>query len=47
MEKTTKKDWNRKDSDYYHFYDSKEDIEKCLNCEKEKCNNCMYSKNWV
>ena len=47
MEKTNKKNWTKKDTDKYHFYDSKEDINQCLECKKEQCNNCLYSKNWV
>ena len=29
------------------LYDSKEDIEKCLNCKKSECNNCLKHKNFV
>ncbi len=28
-------------------YDSIEDINNCLNCEKEKCNNCLRYRNGV
>ncbi len=27
--------------------DNKRDIEKCLQCEKAECNNCLYYKNKV
>lgn len=28
-------------------YDSREDIEKCLNCQKADCDNCLKSINGV
>jgi hypothetical protein len=31
----------------FYTYDSKEDIEKCLNCKKSECNNCLKHKNFV
>lgn len=31
----------------YLKYDSKEDINKCLHCEREKCVNCLRFKNNV
>jgi hypothetical protein len=31
----------------FYTYDSKEDIEKCLNCTKTECNNCLRHKNFV
>lgn len=25
----------------FYTYDSREDIQKCLNCTKKECNNCL------
>lgn len=33
--------------DIFYTYDSKEDIEKCLHCKKEECNNCLKHKNFI
>ena len=30
-----------------YLHDSKEDIEKCLFCEKKECNNCLKHKNFI
>lgn len=36
-----------KEEEDFFLYDSKEDIEKCLHCEKAECNNCLKHKNFV
>lgn len=36
------------DNNYYCYgSDDKNDIEKCLNCEKSECDNCLYYLNRV
>jgi hypothetical protein len=33
--------------DNYFRYDSKQDIEKCLSCNKPECTNCLRYRNGV
>ncbi len=34
-------------NDFDFMYDSYEDIQKCLNCTKPECTNCLRLKNGV
>lgn len=47
MENTKTVNQEKETYNYYHWYDSKEDIKKCLECKKAACNNCLYHKNRV
>ena len=39
--------YQEEEKEVFYTYDSKEDIEKCLHCEKEECDNCLKHKNFV
>lgn len=47
MENTKNGNQEKETYNFYHWYDSKEDIKKCLECTKKECNNCLYHKNRV